>query len=185
MSERAFFLVSERSSRSFFRVILKVNLQYDSKALDIKLYNGMSQSVVDLSFKCVKMPVIFLLMIVSSEVLRVFLAFFVFFNGCIFCFKLQYIFILDICMLRLTLFQGLYSLTDSNKVVICNIHVLYNPNRGEIKLGQASTVFCSRFKMSFYLQFIDVDIFEAQPLVMLILQIKILLFCNTFLFEAV
>ncbi|KAF7817225.1 carbon catabolite repressor protein 4-like protein 6 isoform X1 [Senna tora] len=28
------------------------------------------------------------------------------------------------------------SLTGSNKVVICNIHVLYNPNRGEIKLGQ-------------------------------------------------
>ncbi|XP_062019335.1 carbon catabolite repressor protein 4 homolog 6 isoform X1 [Rosa rugosa] len=25
---------------------------------------------------------------------------------------------------------------DSNKVVICNIHVLYNPGRGEIKLGQ-------------------------------------------------
>ncbi|TKY58165.1 Carbon catabolite repressor protein 4-like 6 [Spatholobus suberectus] len=28
------------------------------------------------------------------------------------------------------------SLTGSSKVVICNIHVLYNPNRGEIKLGQ-------------------------------------------------
>ncbi|XP_012570701.1 carbon catabolite repressor protein 4 homolog 6 isoform X2 [Cicer arietinum] len=28
------------------------------------------------------------------------------------------------------------SLTDSRKVVVCNIHVLYNPNRGEIKLGQ-------------------------------------------------
>ncbi|XP_057478091.1 LOW QUALITY PROTEIN: carbon catabolite repressor protein 4 homolog 6 [Actinidia eriantha] len=28
------------------------------------------------------------------------------------------------------------SLTGSNKVVICNIHVLYNPKRGEIKLGQ-------------------------------------------------
>ncbi|XP_015885911.2 carbon catabolite repressor protein 4 homolog 6 isoform X1 [Ziziphus jujuba] len=26
--------------------------------------------------------------------------------------------------------------TDSNKVVVCNIHVLYNPKRGEIKLGQ-------------------------------------------------
>ncbi|GMH11887.1 hypothetical protein Nepgr_013728 [Nepenthes gracilis] len=25
---------------------------------------------------------------------------------------------------------------DPNRVVICNIHVLYNPNRGEIKLGQ-------------------------------------------------
>ncbi|KAL2584051.1 hypothetical protein AAZV13_14G108200 [Glycine max] len=28
------------------------------------------------------------------------------------------------------------SLTGSSKVVVCNIHVLYNPNRGEIKLGQ-------------------------------------------------
>ncbi|TYH57832.1 hypothetical protein ES332_D08G116100v1 [Gossypium tomentosum] len=28
------------------------------------------------------------------------------------------------------------SSTNSNKVVICNIHVLYNPRRGEIKLGQ-------------------------------------------------
>ncbi|KAK9273646.1 hypothetical protein L1049_018456 [Liquidambar formosana] len=28
------------------------------------------------------------------------------------------------------------SSTRSNKVVICNIHVLYNPGRGEIKLGQ-------------------------------------------------
>uniref|UniRef100_A0A2P2LGH3 Carbon catabolite repressor protein 4 homolog 6 isoform X2 n=1 Tax=Rhizophora mucronata TaxID=61149 RepID=A0A2P2LGH3_RHIMU len=28
------------------------------------------------------------------------------------------------------------SSTSSNKVVICNIHVLYNPRRGEIKLGQ-------------------------------------------------
>ncbi|KAH1212874.1 Carbon catabolite repressor protein 4 6 [Glycine max] len=26
--------------------------------------------------------------------------------------------------------------TGSSKVVVCNIHVLYNPNRGEIKLGQ-------------------------------------------------
>ncbi|CAK8570037.1 unnamed protein product [Lathyrus sativus] len=28
------------------------------------------------------------------------------------------------------------SLTGSRKVVVCNIHVLYNPNRGDIKLGQ-------------------------------------------------
>ncbi|KAK7293642.1 hypothetical protein RJT34_16514 [Clitoria ternatea] len=28
------------------------------------------------------------------------------------------------------------SLTGNRKVVVCNIHVLYNPNRGEIKLGQ-------------------------------------------------
>lgn len=28
------------------------------------------------------------------------------------------------------------SLTGSREVVVCNIHVLYNPNRGEIKLGQ-------------------------------------------------
>ncbi|RDY04488.1 Carbon catabolite repressor protein 4-like 6, partial [Mucuna pruriens] len=28
------------------------------------------------------------------------------------------------------------SLTGSSKVVVCNIHVLYNPKRGEIKLGQ-------------------------------------------------
>ncbi|PON57933.1 Endonuclease/exonuclease/phosphatase [Parasponia andersonii] len=28
----------------------------------------------------------------------------------------------------------------SNKVVICNIHVLYNPKRGEIKLGQVRTL---------------------------------------------
>ncbi|KAI8547231.1 hypothetical protein RHMOL_Rhmol07G0179100 [Rhododendron molle] len=33
-------------------------------------------------------------------------------------------------------FCGSGSLTGSNKVVICNIHVLYNPRRGEIKLGQ-------------------------------------------------
>ncbi|KAK7384907.1 hypothetical protein VNO78_30610 [Psophocarpus tetragonolobus] len=26
--------------------------------------------------------------------------------------------------------------TDSSKVVVCNVHVLYNPNRGDIKLGQ-------------------------------------------------
>lgn len=32
------------------------------------------------------------------------------------------------------------SLTDSRKVVVCNIHVLYNPKRGEIKLGQVCTV---------------------------------------------
>ncbi|XP_040955244.1 carbon catabolite repressor protein 4 homolog 6 isoform X2 [Gossypium hirsutum] len=31
----------------------------------------------------------------------------------------------------------LRSSTNSNKVVICNIHVLYNPRRGEIKLGQS------------------------------------------------
>ncbi|KAH7845678.1 hypothetical protein Vadar_004776 [Vaccinium darrowii] len=30
------------------------------------------------------------------------------------------------------------SLSGSNKVVICNIHVLYNPRRGEIKLGQST-----------------------------------------------
>ncbi|KAG4965404.1 hypothetical protein JHK85_040379 [Glycine max] len=30
----------------------------------------------------------------------------------------------------------LFFLTGSSKVVVCNIHVLYNPNRGEIKLGQ-------------------------------------------------
>ncbi|BBN70143.1 DNAse I-like superfamily protein [Prunus dulcis] len=29
------------------------------------------------------------------------------------------------------------SSTGSNKIVICNIHVLYNPKRGEIKLGQS------------------------------------------------
>ncbi|CAJ1972107.1 unnamed protein product [Sphenostylis stenocarpa] len=28
------------------------------------------------------------------------------------------------------------SMSGSRKVVVCNIHVLYNPNRGEIKLGQ-------------------------------------------------
>ena len=32
------------------------------------------------------------------------------------------------------------SMTGSRKVVVCNIHVLYNPNRGEIKLGQVSAV---------------------------------------------
>lgn len=32
-----------------------------------------------------------------------------------------------------------FSLTGSRKVVVCNIHVLYNPNRGEIKLGQVCT----------------------------------------------
>ncbi|XP_022729497.1 carbon catabolite repressor protein 4 homolog 6 isoform X2 [Durio zibethinus] len=31
----------------------------------------------------------------------------------------------------------LKSSANSNKVVICNIHVLYNPRRGEIKLGQS------------------------------------------------
>lgn len=29
----------------------------------------------------------------------------------------------------------------SNQVVVCNIHVLYNPNRGDIKIGQVSTLF--------------------------------------------
>ncbi|PON90749.1 Endonuclease/exonuclease/phosphatase [Trema orientale] len=32
------------------------------------------------------------------------------------------------------------SSAGSNKVVICNIHVLYNPKRGEIKLGQVRTL---------------------------------------------
>jgi hypothetical protein len=31
------------------------------------------------------------------------------------------------------------SSSGSCKVVICNIHVLYNPRRGEIKLGQVFT----------------------------------------------
>ncbi|XP_024025494.1 carbon catabolite repressor protein 4 homolog 6 isoform X2 [Morus notabilis] len=32
------------------------------------------------------------------------------------------------------------SSTGSNKVVVCNIHVLYNPSRGDIKLGQVRTL---------------------------------------------
>ncbi|XP_062101665.1 carbon catabolite repressor protein 4 homolog 6 [Humulus lupulus] len=32
------------------------------------------------------------------------------------------------------------SSTSSNKVVVCNIHVLFNPRRGEIKLGQVRTL---------------------------------------------
>ncbi|KAH7574170.1 hypothetical protein ACOSP7_008202 [Xanthoceras sorbifolium] len=32
------------------------------------------------------------------------------------------------------------SSAPSNKVVVCNIHVLYNPKRGEIKLGQVRTL---------------------------------------------
>ncbi|XP_028802325.1 carbon catabolite repressor protein 4 homolog 6 isoform X2 [Neltuma alba] len=44
----------------------------------------------------------------------------------------------QICVLELTNQDRCppSSPTSSNKVVICNIHVLYNPNRGEIKLGQ-------------------------------------------------
>ncbi|XP_061356263.1 carbon catabolite repressor protein 4 homolog 6-like [Gastrolobium bilobum] len=44
----------------------------------------------------------------------------------------------QICVLELINQNGSVppSLTGSSKVVICNIHVLYNPNRGEIKLGQ-------------------------------------------------
>ncbi|XP_054788429.1 carbon catabolite repressor protein 4 homolog 6 isoform X2 [Prosopis cineraria] len=44
----------------------------------------------------------------------------------------------QICVLELMNQDGFppSSSTGSNKVVICNIHVLYNPNRGEIKLGQ-------------------------------------------------
>lgn len=30
----------------------------------------------------------------------------------------------------------LCSTSNPNRVVVCNIHVLYNPRRGEIKLGQ-------------------------------------------------
>lgn len=44
-------------------------------------------------------------------------------------------------MPNLTLFQCIFSLTGSNKVVICNIHVFYNPKKGEIKLGQVCTLF--------------------------------------------
>ena len=43
---------------------------------------------------------------------------------------LKYIFNISIC-----------SSTGSSKVVICNIHVLYNPRRGEIKIGQVFMVF--------------------------------------------
>ncbi|KAF4375173.1 hypothetical protein F8388_017319 [Cannabis sativa] len=32
------------------------------------------------------------------------------------------------------------SSTNSNKVVVCNIHVLFNPKRGDIKLGQVRTL---------------------------------------------
>ncbi|XP_058724842.1 carbon catabolite repressor protein 4 homolog 6 isoform X2 [Vicia villosa] len=44
----------------------------------------------------------------------------------------------QICVLELINQNGSLppSLTGSRKVVVCNIHVLYNPNRGEIKLGQ-------------------------------------------------
>ncbi|KAI4316285.1 hypothetical protein L6164_024280 [Bauhinia variegata] len=44
----------------------------------------------------------------------------------------------QICVLELINQKGALpsSLTGSCKVVVCNIHVLYNPNRGEIKLGQ-------------------------------------------------
>ncbi|CAI8605878.1 unnamed protein product [Vicia faba] len=44
----------------------------------------------------------------------------------------------QICVLELVNQNGSLppSLTGSRKVVVCNIHVLYNPNRGEIKLGQ-------------------------------------------------
>ncbi|KAL2318107.1 hypothetical protein Fmac_031983 [Flemingia macrophylla] len=44
----------------------------------------------------------------------------------------------QLCVLEFTNRNGSLpsSLTGSSKVVVCNIHVLYNPNRGEIKLGQ-------------------------------------------------
>ncbi|TYH57833.1 hypothetical protein ES332_D08G116100v1 [Gossypium tomentosum] len=42
----------------------------------------------------------------------------------------------------------LRSSTNSNKVVICNIHVLYNPRRGEIKLGQLDLSEVNRDKVS-------------------------------------
>ncbi|KAI9073981.1 hypothetical protein K1719_044045 [Acacia pycnantha] len=44
----------------------------------------------------------------------------------------------QICVLEIMNQDGFppSSLTGSNKVVICNIHVLFNPKRGEIKLGQ-------------------------------------------------
>lgn len=31
---------------------------------------------------------------------------------------------------------GIYSLEKSDRVVVCNVHVLFNPKRGDIKLGQ-------------------------------------------------
>ncbi|XP_027940118.1 carbon catabolite repressor protein 4 homolog 6 isoform X1 [Vigna unguiculata] len=44
----------------------------------------------------------------------------------------------QLCVLEIINRNGSFpsSLTGSSKVVVCNIHVLYNPNRGEIKLGQ-------------------------------------------------
>ncbi|BAT82304.1 hypothetical protein LR48_Vigan187s001400 [Vigna angularis] len=44
----------------------------------------------------------------------------------------------QLCVLEIIYRNGSFpsSLTGSSKVVVCNIHVLYNPNRGEIKLGQ-------------------------------------------------
>ncbi|KAJ7958737.1 Carbon catabolite repressor protein 4-like 6 [Quillaja saponaria] len=44
----------------------------------------------------------------------------------------------QICVLQLIKPNGALPsrLEGANKVVVCNIHVLYNPNRGEIKLGQ-------------------------------------------------
>ncbi|KAK2399040.1 DNAse I superfamily protein [Trifolium repens] len=44
----------------------------------------------------------------------------------------------QICVLEIINQNGSLppSLTGSRKVVVCNTHVLYNPNRGEIKLGQ-------------------------------------------------
>ncbi|XP_047160761.1 LOW QUALITY PROTEIN: carbon catabolite repressor protein 4 homolog 6-like [Vigna umbellata] len=54
------------------------------------------------------------------------------------CFKC-FLFMGYFCVLSIILhniYVNLCSLTGSSKVVVCNIHVLYNPNRGEIKLGQ-------------------------------------------------
>ncbi|KAJ3670863.1 hypothetical protein LUZ60_008289 [Juncus effusus] len=58
----------------------------------------------------------------------------------------------QICVLESTLHKtpenGLSSLPSSNRVVVCNIHVLFNPKRGEIKLGQVRTLIDRTNKIS-------------------------------------
>lgn len=47
-----------------------------------------------------------------------------------------------------TTFCSLIQSTKAKRIVICNIHVLYNPKRGEIKLGQVRTLIDRAYSVS-------------------------------------
>lgn len=59
-------------------------------------------------------------------------------NHSFFCFSLIVSRWLLLLMVQLSEFFycGIYSLEKSDRVVVCNVHVLFNPKRGDIKLGQ-------------------------------------------------